>query len=268
MAKRCWPLDLDYYSSLIGKNIYLVQGPGGNTSFKDGKTMWVKASGTKLADAEQKTVFVGVNISTGKILENSEGLRPSIEKDFHLLIPFTYVIHTHSLNAISLAIENRFGSKANDYPEIAFIPYARPGRDLSNMLRKKLDFGRHKAAILQNHGFITWGESMADCYELLMTFENAGQAPYSSLEDFDEQILKLEHPRAVTPDYAVFLSQFSEEEIMNFKNENLWKKQMFLVTQKAAGAIDPHLGVNYLASDETLALQNWELEKFRMAIYK
>jgi rhamnose utilization protein RhaD (predicted bifunctional aldolase and dehydrogenase) len=39
------------YCSTIGRDPLLVQGAGGNVSWKEGNTLWIKASGTWLADA-------------------------------------------------------------------------------------------------------------------------------------------------------------------------------------------------------------------------
>jgi len=243
----------------------MVQGPGGNTSFKDGKIMWVKASGTRLADAVTKEIFAGVNVITGDSDETLSQLRPSIEKDFHLLIPFPYVVHTHSLRAISMGIESNFGSKSSNFPLFAFVPYARPGGNLCNLIAQKIDFKVHTAAILQNHGFLTWGNTMEEAYEKLEQFEGGIVVPDSAEQlELDNRTFLL-HPKAVTPDYAVFLSTATEKEIMNFSGKNLWKKQMYLVAQKAASLLEKKLNINYLSDEEVNSLQNWESEKFRVA---
>ena len=50
------------FCAWIGKDPLLVQGAGGNVSWKDGDTLWVKASGTWLADATEKDIFVPVDL--------------------------------------------------------------------------------------------------------------------------------------------------------------------------------------------------------------
>ena len=45
-------------SARIGADPLLIQGAGGNTSVKEGGVMWIKASGTNLADALTRDVFV------------------------------------------------------------------------------------------------------------------------------------------------------------------------------------------------------------------
>ena len=53
-------------SQEIGVQPLLVQGPGGNTSVKIDGQMWVKASGTELAEALDKSIFVAVDPARAK----------------------------------------------------------------------------------------------------------------------------------------------------------------------------------------------------------
>ncbi|HEY6601546.1 MAG TPA: class II aldolase, partial [Xanthobacteraceae bacterium] len=55
--------ELRRMSARVGRNMLLVQGAGGNSSIKHGDVLWVKASGTWLADAEDKEIFVPVSLS-------------------------------------------------------------------------------------------------------------------------------------------------------------------------------------------------------------
>ena len=48
------------FCSDIGGDAFLVQGAGGNVSWKDGDTLWVKASGTWLSEAKYKEIFLPV----------------------------------------------------------------------------------------------------------------------------------------------------------------------------------------------------------------
>ena len=50
------------FCTLIGTDSLLVQGAGGNVSWKDDGILWIKASGTWLAEAESKDIFVPVNL--------------------------------------------------------------------------------------------------------------------------------------------------------------------------------------------------------------
>ena len=48
-------------SKRIGNDLSLAQGSGGNTSIKDGNVLWVKAYGTWLSEAEEKSIIVPVD---------------------------------------------------------------------------------------------------------------------------------------------------------------------------------------------------------------
>jgi rhamnose utilization protein RhaD (predicted bifunctional aldolase and dehydrogenase) len=265
MRNRPWPIDLDIFSGQIGRDFFMVQGPGGNTSFKDEKIMWIKASGTKLSNAEVEEIFVGVSVENGSTADPKSQLKPSIEKDFHLLIPFAYVIHTHSLRSLVMGIVQDFGARAKQFPEIAFVRYARPGRDLCNQLSQSIDFSIHKSAILQNHGFLTWGSTMEEAYSALLKYESGLETTITP-ETMAEIVGSTnDHPKAITPDYAVFLSSCNQSEILNFEGKDLWKKQMYLISQHACALAKHESEINYLSAEEVDSLQNWDAEKFRMS---
>ena len=52
----------------IGRDLNLVQGPGGNISFKNDGFMYIKASGEKMSNAKNKNIFVKTDHN--KILES------------------------------------------------------------------------------------------------------------------------------------------------------------------------------------------------------
>ena len=56
-------------SQEIGKNFIFTQGAGGNTSYKDGDSLFIKGSGLKLKDSMKKDIFIEVNLK--KIVRNS-----------------------------------------------------------------------------------------------------------------------------------------------------------------------------------------------------
>src|SRR5215510_3314883 len=110
--------ELRRMSARVGKNILLVQGAGGNSSVKDGDVLWVKASGTWLADAEDQDIFVPVSLSAARtalalgdehvpLAPNARTtLRASIETSLHALMPHRIVLHVHSVNTIAWAVRS------------------------------------------------------------------------------------------------------------------------------------------------------------------
>ena len=106
--------EISTFCAKIGENRLLVQGAGGNASWKDFDTLWIKGSGTWLADAEKKDIFVPVNLSAiknsicadkfdVKISSNQNyPYQPSIETVLHALMPQSIVLHLQ----ISLIVGN------------------------------------------------------------------------------------------------------------------------------------------------------------------
>ena len=70
--------DVRNYCARIGQEPLLVQGAGGNVSWKDGGTLWIKASGAWLADAEKDDIFVPADLDT---------LRVALARPPHLPLP-------------------------------------------------------------------------------------------------------------------------------------------------------------------------------------
>src|SRR3954464_12991143 len=97
------------YCAVIGADPLLVQGAGGNVSWKDGDTLWIKASGTWLADATRKDIFVPVDLAHLRAAIDAgamdvqprtvgeSALRPSIETLLHALMPQPVVVHLHAV---------------------------------------------------------------------------------------------------------------------------------------------------------------------------
>lgn len=164
-------------SARLGRDPLQVQGPGGNTSWKDGDTMWIKASGTELADAERTPIFVAVDLDaalaearglgdgTGRetVRDAPLGLRPSIETTFHALIDWPVVAHTHSVATLVHAIApqgmDAARRKLRGLP-VAFAPYRKPGIDLTRAIAAVLA-PQTQVVILANHGLIVAGKDVA-----------------------------------------------------------------------------------------------------------
>jgi rhamnose utilization protein RhaD (predicted bifunctional aldolase and dehydrogenase) len=174
-------------SARLGRDALQVQGPGGNTSIKDGGTMWVKASGTELARAEERDIFVAVDVAAARaeaagggdgtcraaMLDPEGALRPSIETTFHALLDARVVAHTHSVATLVHAIgpEGREAAagKLAGLP-VAFVPYAKPGLPLTRAIAAAARPGT-RIFVLQNHGLICAGDSVEEVAERLAEVE-------------------------------------------------------------------------------------------------
>lgn len=174
-------------SAAIGRDPALVQGAGGNTSVKRDGVLWVKASGTWLAEAEARDIMVPVEIAPllaaldtdeaeqGErfvvAAQNPSGLRPSIETTMHAALPHRVVLHVHCVETLAwVALE---GVEAMLRPLLAgldwrFVPYLRPGAPLTRAI---LAAGVADVLVLGNHGLVVGADSIAAAWSLLRTVQ-------------------------------------------------------------------------------------------------
>lgn len=235
--------DFRKLSARLGQDPLQVQGPGGNTSIKDGVTMWIKASGTELANGVDPSIFVAVDrqaalaeaggagdgTCAATVLDPNNTLQPSIETTFHALFNWKVVAHTHSVATLVHAIspEGRAVAKAKlaGLP-VVFAPYRKPGLPLTTAIKETMT-DETQVVVLENHGLICAASSVADCDALIRDVEARLAMPVLIEPDLaqpdtpapDGYVWSLEasmvakHPRLKTlalagsywPDHVVFL---------------------------------------------------------------
>jgi rhamnose utilization protein RhaD (predicted bifunctional aldolase and dehydrogenase) len=167
------------YAETMGADPSLVQAAGGNVSLKRGGVLWVKASGTWLANAGRQDIFVPVRLdpllaamhaddaedATRFVVAeaNPSGLRPSIETTLHGVLPHPVVLHVHCVETIAWA--SRGDSPTAIAPLLAglrwvFVPYVRPGAPLTRALLDVIAPDT-EIAVLGNHGLVVGGADTA-----------------------------------------------------------------------------------------------------------
>ncbi|MFO1055977.1 MAG: class II aldolase/adducin family protein [Dongiaceae bacterium] len=160
-------------SAAVGADITLVQGAGGNASLKDDGVLWVKASGTWLADAAAKPIFVPVELAevhrriaagveTMPSLRPDGPLRPSIETSLHALLPHRVVLHVHGVN--TLAQGAQAGAATALAPLLAgfdwaWLPYCQPGLPLTEAVARLTASRPADVLILGNHGLVVGADT-------------------------------------------------------------------------------------------------------------
>ncbi|KGG02840.1 hypothetical protein EU99_1802 [Prochlorococcus marinus str. MIT 9321] len=175
-------------SETIGKDINLIQGAGGNTSYKEGESLIVKASGCKLKKARQEKIFV--NLNRNKIIKQLSKndndleqsfeyekikLRPSIETSMHAVIPHKYVFHVHCLNTLGLIVQEGFEVYLKDIFEdlnYAIIKYVKPGISLAKEISKVFSNSIPDVLFLSNHGLVVGGEDLDKIIEKIYFISN------------------------------------------------------------------------------------------------
>lgn len=178
-----FPNSLLSVSETVGSNKLLVQGPGGNISYKNNDSLFIKASGACLIDANKKDIFVKTNLAKIRIsiekdhkdpllgswnLENK--LRPSIETSLHALMPQNCVLHVHCVNTLSWVVQNKYENKVREYLngiEWLSLPYKKPGYELTKALKKVLKKNYPEVILLSNHGFIAGADNPLDVLKLV-----------------------------------------------------------------------------------------------------
>lgn len=172
------------YCTAIGADRLLVQGAGGNVSWKDADTLWVKASGTWLAEAVERDIFVPVDLSNLRTLldggnfaatprvRGKSVLKPSIETLLHALMPHRVVIHLHAIEVLAHLVRDNcmieFQSLLDESIQWAIIDYHKPGTALASAVSATLaEQPMVKVIFLKNHGVVIGGSDIAEVSQIL-----------------------------------------------------------------------------------------------------
>ena len=175
-------LNLQTMSNAYGANPNYVLAGGGNTSYKNADTLYVKGSGTSLATIKAEDFVRLERAKLNAMWENTysadeakresevladmmaarcegETRRPSVETLLHNLFPQTYVLHVHPalVNGMTCG-KNGKAIAAKLFPESVWVDACRPGYILAAICRDELsayriNHGKDAALLfLQNHG--------------------------------------------------------------------------------------------------------------------
>lgn len=197
-----------------GNKDYVIAG-GGNTSFKDSGTIWIKASGQALADMtedglvamnREKLHVISSNTYSDdpsereeqvkadmflSILEPGKNRRPSVETSLHEIISYKFVVHLHptlingllcSRNSKNL-IQKLFGDT------VLFVPYTDPGYILFKKLESEISSYRHRFShdpgiiFLENHGVFVGADSTEEIKKIYSEIINKIGEQISPLTD-------------------------------------------------------------------------------------
>ncbi|HHJ11490.1 MAG TPA: class II aldolase [Bacteroidetes bacterium] len=185
--------DLIQISRRYGSDPDYVIAGGGNTSYKEGHYLWVKASGIALATIDEtgfvqldrrKLKVIGekrysedVQLREAEVKEDmlaartypEKGLRPSVETSLHDLIEYPFVVHTHPtlVNALMCSQQAEVKTRELFGEELLFVEPAAGYslfirvRELLPEFRKK--YGKDPEVIfLRNHGVFVSGTTTGE----------------------------------------------------------------------------------------------------------
>ena len=160
-----------------GGDRLLVQGAGGNVSWKLGDVLQVKASGTWLAQALERDVFVPVDLAamraavaasdfgaTPRVLGDAVA-RPSIETALHALMPQPVVAHLHMVDALARLVRSDGGDALALLRQAglrcAEVAYCKPGASLARAVAAALrDMPDADVLLMRNHGIVAGAASV------------------------------------------------------------------------------------------------------------
>jgi rhamnose utilization protein RhaD (predicted bifunctional aldolase and dehydrogenase) len=176
-----------YYGSCSD---YVIAG-GGNTSFKNASTLYVKGSGTSLADIEAEDFVRMDRRLLARIWEKTypkdgderetavladmmaarrpgeERKRPSVETLLHDILPFSFVVHTHPalVNGLTCSQEGAAAAEALFAGEALWIASTNPGYILSLAVKNAMEVYKRRRGrparliLLQNHGIFVGADT-------------------------------------------------------------------------------------------------------------
>ncbi len=178
----------------LGQDPFLVQGAGGNVSWKQDNILWVKGSGAWLANGSTEDIFVPVDLVAIQIaLENrnlditprtigEHRLKPSIETLMHGIMPHKVVVHLHAIHVLRILVRANSQEYINqlfDEPTLsgisfAYVPYFKPGLDLANAIFSALqNQASVDVVLLQNHGLVLGADSVEGIKSLIERLNKA-----------------------------------------------------------------------------------------------
>ncbi len=209
-------------SNAYGRDERYVLAGGGNTSLKDDAYLYVKASGTTLADitaegfvkmnrdalgamwekaypadSAQREQAVLTDLMAARAPEDAHK-RPSVETSLHDLLPGRFVVHLHPalVNGLTCSAGGADKARALFGDKALWIENSEPGYVLAKLVKDKLAAyqkekgGYPRFLLLQNHGVFVSADSTAAVKalydELMTTLEKAlAEKPDMTPADFD-----------------------------------------------------------------------------------
>jgi rhamnose utilization protein RhaD (predicted bifunctional aldolase and dehydrogenase) len=176
--------DIIDFCCAVGKDPLYVQGAGGNVSWKENDTLWIKASGTWLINAGIEDIFLPVelnplqeelkneNFKVTPNLKNNSKLRPSIETILHALMPHKVVVHLHAVEILAHLVKlNCLETMNRLIPtniKWKLVDYHKPGAELAKAVSHALSQEPKTDIIfLKSHGVVIGGKNINEVKKIL-----------------------------------------------------------------------------------------------------
>jgi len=278
-------------SNRYGGNADYVLAGGGNTSYKDGQTMVVKASGAALSDITAEG-FVKMNrAALNRMFErdypadpqareaevlrdmlaaccetgNSEASvprrrRPSVEALLHHIMPCAYVLHVHpaAVNGMTCG-KNGAQVCAKLFPGAVWMEQMMPGYVLAKEARARISSST-RLLFLENHGVFIGGENTEEIDNIVMQMNAVLDAAMTRRPD----VSPCEYNRALAEGFS-----FAVREIAAGGGACVFRSNREVVNITASGAIfaciSPAFTPDHMVycNDEALFIESGEIKSAR-----
>ena len=226
----------------------LIQGAGGNMSYKFDDKIVITSSGYTMSDVSMLNGYSACGLDCVPIDENQK--KPSMEINLHTKIKEPIVLHTHPiyLNTILCSEDSEEIMKVilEDYD---YVPYVSPGKYLAEVFSKP----HNKIVLLENHGLICCGNSFKNVLDNSLKINKLCKDwLIRNTKTFTNYSTKFK-----TENYENFL--FPDAVILTEENSSI--NDYMLHIQREVG-----LNPRYLNQDEITKLRNMEEEKYRRSL--
>jgi uridine kinase len=228
----------------------LVQGAGGNVSYKFDDKIVITSSGYTMSDVSMLNGYSVCDMSGFPINDNQK--KPSMEINLHTKIKQPIVLHTHPiyLNTILCSQNSKeiMDIVLKDY-DYLYIPYTSPGKDLASVFPKT----DKEIILLENHGLICCGNYFKNVLDISLKINKLCKDwLVTNTKTFTNYSTKFK-----TDNYEHFL--FPDAVILTEENSSV--NNYMLHIQKEVG-----LNSRCLSKSEIIKLKNMEEEKYRRSL--
>ena len=219
--------DIDKFliiSKELGEDFSLIQGPGGNTSYKVENKIIIKKTGAYLSNSTNQEIFIEKNLDELQTFyenrndNNKYSNELSIETPLHIFFNQRFVFHYHSILSIILSVCKNLKEikKICANSRIKWIPYKRPGVELAKEISKFSTNENNNKFFLQNHGMLIAANNLDQVLEEIYYFEKLFLEIVGINKNYLYQKLKLEkvHDKGF---YEYSFKNFDKQKIINNK---------------------------------------------------
>ena len=217
-------------SNRYGADADYVLAGGGNTSYKDEDTLYIKPSGVSLAEIRPED-FVAMNRELLTEMLNAQypqedearealalekmmaavrvpgAKRPSVETPLHNLFPYRFVLHIHPalVNGLTCGMDGKKIAEELFGDKIVWVDFVKPGYSLAKYCKDALEAQKAKTGrsaqilILQNHGIFYAADSVEEIDALSQSIMDALKARVQKTPSFAPAAFCTERAVALAP---------------------------------------------------------------------